>query len=61
MWKVFHKKRLTNHNEQENQLFESDVLENVSKNNKIILPEKRNNENMPNVSAYENHRSFVNW
>ena len=48
-------KRLTSHIEREHQ---PNALEKNfnNNNNKIILPEKRNNENKRSVSAYENHR-----
>ena len=35
------------------------MLQKVNNKNKIILPEKRNNDNNPNVSTYENHAFFI--
>ena len=54
--KLFTKKWLTNHIEREHQ---SNVLEKVNNDNKIILPEKQKHDNNPNVSTYENHAYVV--
>ena len=57
--KFFTKKWLTIQIEREHQSAESNVLEKVNNKNKIFLPEKRNNENNPNVSTYGNHAYVV--
>ena len=50
---------MTTHIEREHQSSESNVLENVNNNNKILLPENRNNVNNPNVSTLEKHAYLV--